>query len=336
MPVLSKSGHLQLYTGRPSYMGSITMGRGPPKAQQTHRTQRSSVPMVVLGATGAQEALHAAQQTVQAMKTASAERLAKRTAVRERTRQSLKDKERAEYTRLIESNPKLLGGLSAGRPSAARKTRQNNKSTGLAANGAVVGTRAAVRELAVDTAVPESSSARVSPSAALPLPPSPQQVADQHTADSSGVHKEDGKAAGGSDGSRGCGGNGGGIIGGVVGGEEGISAGAFVGQPAVVVSPSPPLPKHNDVAGLPTDVHKATAGEQQQEGGVCGGGEGAAGVSSSYVRGDSYELRSEGFSRLRTVRPCRAAAAYMSRANAAIGQWAPRAVKVQRGDMDDT
>ncbi|CEL97872.1 unnamed protein product [Vitrella brassicaformis CCMP3155] len=260
MPVLSKTGHLQLYTGRPSCMGSILMGRGPPKAQQTHLTNRSSVPMVVLGATGAQEALHAAQQTVQAMKTASAERLAKRTAVKERTRQSLKDKERAEYTRLIESNPKLLGGLSAGRPSAARKTRQNNKSTGVAVNGAVVGTRAVRRELPVDTAVPESSSARVSPSAALPLPPSPQQAVD-HTAGSTGGRKEAGKAAGGSDGS--------------------------------------------------------------------------PGVSSSYVRGDGYELRSEGFSRLKTVRPCQAAAAYMSRANAAIGQWAPKAVKVQRGGADE-
>jgi len=61
MPVLSKSGHLQLYTGRPSYMGSILMGNGPPKGQQTHRTSRSSVPVLVLGATGAQEALHAAK-----------------------------------------------------------------------------------------------------------------------------------------------------------------------------------------------------------------------------------------------------------------------------------
>ncbi|CEL97849.1 unnamed protein product [Vitrella brassicaformis CCMP3155] len=268
------------------------------------------------------------------MKTASAERLAKRTAVKERTRQSLKDKERAEYTRLVESNPKLLGGLSAGRPSAARKSRQKNKSTSVAVSGAVVGTRAVVRELPADTAVPESSSAGVLPSAAIPLPPSPQQAVDQHTADSIGVHKEDGQAAaGGSDGSRGCGDNGRGDIAGVVDGDEGLSAGAFVEQPAVVVSPSPPLPNHNDVAGLPTD--RATAGEQQQEGGVCGGGEGAAGVSSSYVRGDSYELRSEGFSRLTTVRPCRAAAAYMSRANAAIGQWAPKAVKVQRGGAEE-
>ena len=290
---LWKNGHLQRYTGRPSYMGSILMGNGPPPGHQTHRTNRSSVPILIPGVTGAQKALHAAQQTTQTMQTASAERLAKRTAVKERTRKSLKEKEWAEYTRLIESNPKLLGGFSAHPPSFARKTRQKNKSTGPNANGPGVGNRAAVCELPAETAAPESSSARVSPSAAVPLPPSPQQAAGQHTADSSGGHKEDGQAAAeGSHGSCGCGGNGGGVVGGVGGGEEGISAGVFVEQPAVVASPSPPLPKHNDVAGQLKDECQATAGEQQ-DGGVCGGGEGAAEGSTSYVRGDGYELRSE-------------------------------------------
>mmetsp|Transcript_17804 Transcript_17804/g.42807 ORF Transcript_17804/g.42807 Transcript_17804/m.42807 type:complete len:145 (-) Transcript_17804:907-1341(-) len=54
----------------------------------------------------------------------------------------------------------------------------------------------------------------------LPSPLRPQQAAGHDAADSIGGHKDHGKEAEGSGGSRGCGDNGRGVIGGVVGGEE--------------------------------------------------------------------------------------------------------------------